>query len=77
MKKLCLRAHILKRNTFFEMEVSIHRLVYHSLLGVLHGECVSKHFVYLFRDKGQVILHSVKDAVLLLHVLGVLMRKRG
>lgn len=33
--------------------------------------------VYLFREKGQVILHLVKDAVLLLQVLGVLMRKRG
>lgn len=32
--------------------------------------------VYLFREKDQVILHSVKDAVLHLQVLGVLMRKR-
>lgn len=33
--------------------------------------------VYHFRVQGQVILHSVKDAVLLLQVLGLLMRKRG
>lgn len=33
--------------------------------------------VYLFREKGQVIFHTVRDAVLPLQVLRVLMRKRG
>lgn len=42
----------------------------------MKGTCLSV-LVYLFREKGQVILHTVKDAVLLLQVLGVLMRKIG